>query len=168
MPGIAPILRTVWLASLVLFAHGAHAAEVQAVRAIAVVVPASAPDELLDADALAQIYKRRKLLWRDGSRIVPVNLPADSALRSLFSRAVLRQSPEQQEDYWNQQYFQGVLPPHVLESETAVLRFVAGTAHAVGYLSYCAVDASLRVVLVVDEQGRVLDADTRIDCAKPG
>ena len=101
---------------------------------IAVVMPASEPELHPDAETLSLIFKRRKLYAEDGGRLQPVNLPADSSLRRRFSRAILRQSPEAQEEYWNQQYFQGVLPPHVLASEAAVLRFVSETPHSVGYL----------------------------------
>lgn len=132
---------------------------------LAVVVPAQAQVEALGLAEVAQIFRRKKTLWDGGARIVPVNLPADHPLRRRFSRVVLRQSPEQQAEYWNQQYFQGVLPPHVLASEQAVLRFLIETPNAIGYLPYCGLGESLRVVLRIDDEGRVLDADERVECA---
>ncbi|MGQ0501287.1 MAG: hypothetical protein ACT4P0_01570 [Panacagrimonas sp.] len=131
------------------------AVRAQEAPTIAVVVPATAAVEELDVNDLALIFKRKKVFWNSGARIVPVNLPADSAIRRHFSRAVLQQSPAALEDYWNQQYFQGVLPPHMLASEAAVLRFVASTAHAIGYLSACAVDTSVSVLMVIDAEGQV-------------
>lgn len=136
---------------------------------LAVIVHPAADTGTIDADALALIYKRRKLYWRDGARIQPVNLPADQPPRRSFSRAVLHQSPEAMDDYWNEQYFHGVLPPHVLASESAVLRFVGSTAHAIGYLGHCAVDASVRVLLMIDGDGRVLPAEAPMPpCPPPG
>lgn len=132
---------------------------------LAVVVPAGAEPEALEIAEVAQIFRRKKTLWSSGARIVPVNLPADHPLRLRFSRAVLRQSPQAMEDYWNQQYFQGVLPPHVLASERAVERFVIETANAVGYLPYCGLDPRLRAVIRIDAQGRVLDPDEPVACA---
>ena len=88
-----------------------------------------------------------------------MNLPAYQPLRLSFSRALLHQAGESLDDYWNEQYFHGVLPPHVLASESAVLRFVGSTAHAIGYLGHCAVDGSVRVLLLIDGDGRVLPAD---------
>lgn len=134
---------------------------------IAIVVPADSPVQRLDAESLALIYRRKKLLWDHGRRVVPVNLPADHALRLRFSRAVLGATPESLEAYWNQQYFQGLLPPHVLASEAAVGRFVAGTANAVGYLPACALPAGLRAVLLIDADNRVLPPDAAIDLACP-
>jgi DNA-binding transcriptional LysR family regulator len=69
------------------------------------------------------------------------------------------------EDYWNQQYFQGVLPPHVLASEAAMQRFVAQTPQAIGYLPYCQVDAQLRVVLLIGSGGRVLPESEQPVCS---
>lgn len=107
------------------------------------------------ADEIAQIFKRRKLFWSNGTRIQPVNLPADHPLRQHFARALLRMTPEAQEEYWNEQYFHGVLPPHVLASEAAVRRFVGDTQAGIGYLSSCQPDAHLRVVLQVMPDGHL-------------
>ncbi|MGQ0530634.1 MAG: hypothetical protein ACT4PG_12675 [Panacagrimonas sp.] len=142
-------------------------AQVQDGEVLAVVVPADAGVDVLDLAEVAQIFRRKKTLWPGGARIVPVNLPADHPLRIRFSRVVLQQSPRAMEDYWNQQYFQGVLPPHVLASEQAVQRFVAGTTHAIGYLPYCGLGASLRAALRIDAQGRVLRADESVKCPAP-
>lgn len=131
---------------------------------IAVVVPASRPKETLSATEIALIFRRRKQQWRDGHRITPVNLPADDPLRRRFSRSVLQLSSDALEEYWNEQYFHGVLPPHVLASEEAVLRFVSDTDTAIGYLSYCAVDQRLRPVLLIAADGRLLPLDTPRDC----
>lgn len=131
---------------------------------IAVVIPAGREMAGMDADDIAQVYMRRKLLWPDGRRIEPVNLPADHPLRQRISEALLHQSPESQEEYWNEQYFHGVRPPHVLASEVAVLRFVSTTRNAIGYLSYCGMDAQVRPVLLISGEGRVLPAGTPVDC----
>src|SRR5712691_9518543 len=73
---------------------------------------------------LAQVYLRRKRFWDDGTPIVPLNLPAGTPLRVAFSRTVLRRSEADLADYWNRQYFDGVLPPATLASTVAVLRYV--------------------------------------------
>ncbi len=119
---------------------------------IAVVVTPESADRF-DARELALVFRRKKLFADDGERLTPVNLPADHPLRRRFSRSVLGQSPEALESYWNQQYFQGVLPPHVVESEAAMLRFVQATPHAVGYLHACHGASQLHTILVIDPAG---------------
>jgi hypothetical protein len=48
-------------------------------------------------------------------------------------------------------YFHGVLPPHVLASEEAVILFVSSTPGAIGYVSGCVPEHKVNVVLMVGE-----------------
>lgn len=131
---------------------------------IAVVMPEAGADRL-DGRMLSLIYRRKQIYTPEGERWLPVNLPVDHPLRRRFSRAVLGISPELLDDYWNEQYFQGVLPPHVLGSEQAVLRFVASTPHAIGYVSACHDGGQrLRTVLVIDPEGIVRAPDEAPAC----
>lgn len=121
---------------------------------LAVIEPAFSHHSLNRAK-LAAIYLRERFHWSDGTKIEPVNLPADGSARLLFSRAVLGRGPQDLEPYWNRRYFDGILPPYVLHSPRAVLRFVARTRGAVGYIPYDMVDARVRVVLLITDHGRV-------------
>ena len=60
---------------------------------------------------------------------------------------VLRQTESRLADYWNRQYFYGVLPPATLASTGAVRRYVASDPNAIGYVPASEVDGSVRVVL---------------------
>jgi hypothetical protein len=113
---------------------------------IAVIVHPSRTSAL-SPDLLAQIYLRRKRFWDDGAPIVPLNLSAGAPLRSLFTDLVLRQSEARLADYWNRQYFYGILPPATLASTEAVRRYVAADPNALGYVPAAEVDDSVRVVL---------------------
>lgn len=121
---------------------------------LAVIEPAFS-HHLLSRTKLAAIYLCERFHWSDGTKIEPVNLPADGAARLLFSRAVLGREPQDLEPYWNRRYFDGILPPYVLHSPQAVLRFVARTRGAVGYIPYDMVDARVRVVLIVTAHGHL-------------
>jgi hypothetical protein len=101
----------------------------------------------LSLEEVAQIYLRRKRFWNDGSIIVPLNLPSQAPLRTHFSRLVLNQTEPRLADYWNQQYFYGVLPPTTLASTEAVRRYVASDPNAIGYVPVSEVDGSVRVIL---------------------
>ncbi|TDU28606.1 hypothetical protein DFR24_2981 [Panacagrimonas perspica] len=161
-----PVLRRVLRAALLLagaLATGTPSAQER--PWIAVIVPAGETQRFTPRE-LALIFQRKKLYADDGTRMTPVNLPADHALRERFSRAVLGLRPEALEEYWNQQYFQGVLPPHVVGSEQAMLRFVAATAHAVGYTAACYAEPGLRTVLLIDPAGELKPADQQPACAE--
>jgi hypothetical protein len=47
---------------------------------------------------------------------------------------MFNQLPVEMNNYWNIQYFHGILPPRVVNSEEAMIRFIANTPDAVGYV----------------------------------
>lgn len=131
---------------------------------LAVIVPQHAGSHVPAQQELALIFNRKKLNWADGSRIRPVNLPADHPWRREFSLRVLKSLPEAQTQHWNSLYYHGVFPPHVVASPEAMLRFVAETDGAVGYVSACSVDARVRPVLWVTPGGGITAAAPALDC----
>lgn len=122
-----------------------------------VIAPAGHAGARLALPELALIFKRKKLFWPGGrGRIQPANLPARDPARRQFSEAVLGARPEALESYWNEQYFQGIRPPHVLASGAAMLRFVAETRNAIGYVDACLpgiADAAVTVLGWIDATG---------------
>lgn len=136
-----------------------------ATEPIAVIVHPGRKASLSHED-LTLIYRRKKLIWPDGSRIQPVNLPTASPLRRAFSREVLGQAPEALTTYWNDMYFHGVTPPYVLGSPEAVLRFVAETPAAVGYVPYCSADSRVSVAVVLLADGGISENTSGIACPK--
>jgi len=133
---------------------------------LAVIVQATQSKLSMGKSELAAIYRRKRNYWEDGTKIQPVNLPADNPTRRAFSKAVLGYAPEELEQYWNDRYFHGVLPPYVLSSEEAVLRFVAETPGAIGYVPYCDADKRVTVVLVISAKGHVSGSAADIACPK--
>lgn len=131
---------------------------------LAIIVPANQAKLSLGKSTLAAIYRRKKFYWEDGTKIQPVNLPADHPARYIFSQAILGYAPEELEQYWNDRYFHGVLPPYVLTSEEAVLRFVAETPGAIGYVPYCDADERVAIVLVITAKGHVSASANEISC----
>jgi hypothetical protein len=104
----------------------------------------------LSVEELSQIYLRRKRYWDDRAAIVPLNLPAGAVLRARFSRQILRQTDGRLAEYWNRQYFDGILPPATLASAEAMRRYVASDPNAIGYLPLSKVDGSVRVILQLE------------------
>jgi len=117
-------------------------------RIIAVIVPAQAslaPD--VHADELGLIFWRKKLYAAHGQALHPVNLHSEHPLRLKFSQQVLHSSPRSQVNYWNGLYFHGVQPPYTVQSEEAMIRYVAETDGAIGYIDACHVDDRIKPVL---------------------
>ncbi|MBI5598740.1 MAG: hypothetical protein HY890_03270 [Deltaproteobacteria bacterium] len=117
-------------------------------RAI-VVICHEAPKETIDEKTLERIYLKRKMLWDDGRKVIPVNLPAQNPLRNSFSDRVLRRRHVELVDYWNEQHFRGITPPTTVESEEAVKVFVREVDGAVGYISARNLDPDLNVLYTI-------------------
>ncbi len=123
---------------------------------LAVIVQRGQSVHQMNTAELSLIFLRKKLYWADGKRMQPANLTTDNALRQHFSMRVLGGLPESQTDYWNNMYFNGVSPPFVLASQEAMLRFVAETPGAIGYVDACKADARVKVVAWIDAQGNTV------------
>jgi hypothetical protein len=115
-------------------------------RPFAVIAAPGATEHHLTRESVALVFKRKQNFWESGVRIQPVNLPTNHPLRRSFSQAVLGQAPEAMEEFWREMYFHGVLPPHVLASEEAVILFVAATPGAVGYISACPPERKVNII----------------------
>lgn len=115
-------------------------------EAIAVIAHPDFIAATLGVAELASIFRREELVDARGGPLVPVNLPGRDPLRLALSRALFDQTPSDMEAYWNERYFHGVAPPHVVASVEAMLRFVAATSGAIGYVPLCAVDARVKVI----------------------
>jgi ABC-type phosphate transport system substrate-binding protein len=118
----------------------------------------------LSPSALKLIYLRKQLYWPNGKRLVPVNLHAEHPLRNQFSQSVLGSLPKQQIDYWNGLYFNGIQPPHSVNSEEAVLRFITDTKGAIGYVNACTVDDRVKVLLWI-EGDHISTQPITLDCS---
>lgn len=139
-----PVARYLF-GALVAAGQPAWAAQVQ----IAVITSPAEPRLSFDRDMLRNVYLKRIFVDDDGLKLTPVNLPTDAPLRDAFSRTIVRMPAARLQDYWDKQYFQGVSPPYVLGSDGAVVRFVAATPGAIGYVASCHVDASVHVVMLL-------------------
>ncbi|MFI4865470.1 MAG: hypothetical protein ACHQDB_00005, partial [Steroidobacterales bacterium] len=109
----------------------------------------------IDDSSLREVYLKRIFLNSDGRPYIPVNLPATHPLRNVFLSAVLKMNAPQMQIYWDRRYFQGVIPPYVLGSQRAVVKFVAATPGAIGYVQRCNVTPEVHVILLLPLAGSV-------------
>jgi ABC-type phosphate transport system substrate-binding protein len=113
----------------------AHA-EAAGTAAFKVVVNAANPSSSVSRDFLAAAFLKKATRWDDGTLIRPVDLFADSAVRRAFSSGVLERPVAAVRNYWQQRIFSGSdIPPPELDSDEAVVRYVAAYPGAVGYVS---------------------------------
>jgi hypothetical protein len=138
--------------------HGANA------EVLAVIVPHNHSVHQLDANELSLMFWRKKLYWADGKRIQTLNYSANNPLRLQFSQSVLKSTPDSQTDYWNGLYFHGISPPHVVSSQEAMLRFVADTPGAIGYIDACKLDDRVKPLAWINADRNVLTSEPELNC----
>jgi ABC-type phosphate transport system substrate-binding protein len=118
----------------------------------------------MTAEELNLIFWRKKLYWQGGVPIHPVNLQAEHPIRLTFSKTVLGNSPTEQTNYWNGLYFHGISPPYSVQSEEAVLRYVANTKGAIGYVDACKVDDRVKALLWISNTKISATAPEKMNC----
>ena len=135
---------------------------------LAVVIPTQQTTDNLNLtpNSLKLIYLRKQLYWPNGKRIVPVNLHTEHPLRSQFSQSVLGSLPKTQIDYWNGMYFNGVQPPYSVNSEEAVMRYIAQTPYAIGYVDACKIDERVKAVLWISKGAISANIPEKLSCAE--
>lgn len=132
---------------------------------IAVIVSAQAAYSVpVAANDLASVYWRKKLYDNNGKPLHPANLSSDHPLRLRFSQQVLHSSPRSQVGYWNELYFHGIQPPYSVESQEAMIRYVAYTESAIGYIDACKVDDRVRPVIWV-ASNKILTDQPNLRCS---
>lgn len=150
-----------WIISLLLSGFPLAFAEGNA-PIIAVIV--NSEELAVATNELNLIYWRKQLYWPKGQRIKPVNLRPEHPLRQQFSQTILGSTPKKQIDYWNGQYFNGILPPYSVNSEEAVLRYVAQTSGAIGYVDACHVDSRVKAVMWIAQEQISTAAPENLRC----
>jgi hypothetical protein len=90
----------------------------------------------VDREFAADVFLKKITRWPDGEGIKPVDLRPDNPVRRHFSENVLKRSVGAVRSYWQQRIFSGRdVPPPELETEDAVVTYVAHNVGAVGYVS---------------------------------
>ncbi len=116
---------------------------------LAVIVHPTRLALLTPADT-ALIYLKKRRFWEDGEPILAINQEPGAVARETFSQRIFGGDSTRLGAYWNEQYFQGILPPITLASNAAVKRYVANDRNAIGYIEQNQVDDSVHVALRLD------------------
>ena len=94
---------------------------------------------------LANIYQGKKKKWKNGEKIIVINLPITSPYRRKFYQVVLHSKP-------TKQFFDPGSPiplkTKVVKFESSVLKFVSRIPNAIGYISLNAVDESVKILTI--------------------
>lgn len=138
------MLLGMWVA-VALWLSAVPAGAVEELELAVIVHPSRAAT--LTSETVKRIYLKRQRFWDDGHPIVAINQEVATPAREAFTRLVFGDEAARLPAYWNEQYFHGVMPPILLGSEEAVVRYVASRPDAIGYVDARHVDASVAVAL---------------------
>ena len=122
------------------------AASSSAYADVAVIVNPANSNSLSDAD-ISRAFLGKLKTFEDGQSILAVNGKANSESRVEFEQKVLKKSSAQVKAYWSKRLFTGKgKPPQELASDSEVLKLVASTPNAIGYVDASQADASVKVL----------------------
>lgn len=152
---------------LALLAGGILAGPARADDAIAVIVGRNPPHIAFDRANLEDIFLRRIQVDDERAALVPLNLSSTEPLRIAFSLSLLGERPEELQRYWSERYFHGISPPYTVHSEESMLRFVAETPGAIGYVATCRADSRVHVVARLPVPAELAGAIHQL-CDSPG
>jgi ABC-type phosphate transport system substrate-binding protein len=114
-----------------------------------VIVNPENPITAVSRTFLRDAYLKRAADWGHGTTVRPVDLSRPSSVRERFTHEVLRKSPSQLKNYWNQQIFSGKgVPPPAATSPMGVIEYVMDHPGAIGYLPSSVDPGSAKVILV--------------------
>jgi ABC-type phosphate transport system substrate-binding protein len=143
------ILLALSLTAAVLLAARAAESQTSAPAELRVVVNAQNPATAVERKFLEEAFLKKVTRWDGGEIIHPVDRDEGSPLRRRFSDQVLQRSVEAVKSYWQQRVFSGDnVPPPELDSDAAVVRYVAKYPGAVGYVSAASSVDGVKVIPV--------------------
>jgi ABC-type phosphate transport system substrate-binding protein len=126
-------MRSLVFAIVVLLVSVSALAQEPAFR---VIVHPDNPALGMSRDQVADVFLKKVTRWPDGETIRPVDLRTSSPVRKELTERVLRKSIAAVRSYWQQLIFSGrSIPPPELDSDAAVVAFVARNRGAIGYVS---------------------------------
>lgn len=101
-----------------------------------IIVHASNPTASMTRKQISNLFLKKTGKWPSGDKVLPVDLPDDSAVRAEFTRAIHGKSVAAIKGYWAKSVFSGrASPPPIKSSEAEIVAYVENHAGAVGYLA---------------------------------
>jgi hypothetical protein len=75
-------------------------------------------------------------------------------------------APETQAEYWNEAYYHGITPPHVVGSEDAAIKFVEITPSAIAYINACKLTDGVKAIAWLAYDGSMSQQSPNLNCTE--
>ena len=102
---------------------------------VVVIVNNDVSETNLDKGSIKKMFLGKKTSWSSGDKIIPVTLK-DGPIHKTFMKNYVKKSHSQFSAFWKQAIFTGKgTPPRSFGDEAELVKFVAETKGAIGYIS---------------------------------
>lgn len=120
---------------LVIFGMNLSFPETASAGDLIVIGNRSVPVSELSPKEIQKIYLGKKKLWSNGLKVVFVMLGKGDVSKK-FLKSYVKKNPSMYNKYWKKKMFTGAgTPPVVFDKEKELVKYVASTKGAVGYVS---------------------------------
>ncbi|MCP4346108.1 MAG: hypothetical protein GY795_11360 [Desulfobacterales bacterium] len=139
---ILTVLLGIIMGSLFMVCTVANAEE------ILVIANPNVPSDSLDRGVISGIYHSRKTKWDNGNTIL-VAMLKKGVIHEKFARNIAGSTPAKLKNIWKKVIFTGTgRPPKIFRQESDMVRFVADTKGAIGYISASTPHEGVKVISI--------------------
>jgi ABC-type phosphate transport system substrate-binding protein len=119
---------------------------------VAVIAHKAAPDDTLSQPQLFDIYSGEKKSWSNKMQVVVFDLKPASEVKEAFYQ-LLGKPPSRMKSIWLKKLLMGEGdPPTALESEEEVVKKVAATRGAIGFVSAAKATREVKIIVIVGKK----------------
>ncbi len=119
---------------------------------VAVIANRSVPEQELNKTKLLDIYTGDVKRWSDGKPVVVIDLKPAGEVKETFYK-YLGKSPSRMKSVWLKRMLSGEGdPPVAVESETEMVKRVAATPGAIGFVSREAVNDTVKTLAIIEHE----------------
>ena len=119
---------------------------------VAIIAHKAVPKDTLSQSQLLDFYSCEIKSWHNKIPVVVYDLKPASEIREAFYK-LLGKTPSRMKSIWLKKLLMGESnPPLALESEDEVLKKVAGTPGAIGFVSKTKVTGEVKVIVVIEKK----------------
>ena len=116
---------------------------------VAIIAHKSVPTDTITRNALLDFYALDIKKWHNGNPVVVKDLQQKGEVRTLFYD-YLRKSPSRMKSIWLKKMLSGESdPPEALTSEAQMLKTIASTPGAIGFIAESNVQGDVKRLLVI-------------------
>lgn len=122
------------------------------IGAVAVIANKSVPLDKITKDELLEFYTGETRRWSDGETVVVFDLKPKTELKGQFYKLVGKSS-SRMKSIWMVNMLSGEGdPPEAIETEEAMLKKVADTKGAIGFVDRAKVTDEVKILIIIEKK----------------